>query len=502
MDENNEVIERRSGKIRSWFKDPYNIALICIMALALAIRLYFFFVTKSQPLWWDEAEYMLKANNFAFGTPDTGWFSLRPILFPAIAAFFLKIGAGETLIRFVWVILSTAGIYLIYFIGKELFNKKVGLIAALASLTFYLDLFYSTRLLVDLPQVFFVLLGMALFVKYFFNDGKKKLVWWILPVLIIGVLIRFTVGLEIIILLVFLLIALGLKLFKKTEWYWSILFAFILFIPYMIYSWFVYHNPLFFLTTFSQGAATRLAADTPFHVFMQYINYFPYYTSLILFIIFLIGFILVIFLFLIRYDQIRNSKESQKYLLLLLWIIIPLIYFGFFVNHFEDRYIFMVFPAVFIIAGFGINYLVNLIKGYKKLAYIIIILLLVFSSYQMFSNSDSLIKSKVSSYDSLKYGGLWIKDNSNRTDTIISSAVPEITYYSQRATYPFSDNESSLVSLINQTHPKYLILTIWERSPDWAYQWPDKNQDKLKVVQAYFTDPEKTKASLVIYQFI
>lgn len=495
-------VEKRIDKVKHWFKDRENLILFSILAIAFGIRLYFFFVTKNQPLWWDEAEYMLKAKSIAFGTSTTGWFSYRPVLFSLISALFFKIGLGEKFIRFLFVIMSTVGVYLVYNIGKNMFTKKVGLIAAFVATFLYLDLFYTSRLLVDMPQVFFVLLGMALFVKYFFNGGSKKLVWWILPLLVIGALIRFTVGIEVIVLLIFLLAVKGISLLKDKEWYISLGIGVLLFIPYMIYSWISYHNPLHIFTIFSQGEATRSAMDTPLRVFMQYIQYSPSYVHMILYCIFLIGLVFMLFSLFIRYGKIRESKDANKYLLLLLWIIVPLIYFGFFVNHFEDRYIFMVFPAVFIIIGWIIDYFSEYAKKYKNIFTIVVILLLAFSASQMFIHSNDLIHGKVSSYDSLGYSGLWIKQNSNIGDSVYSSGVPQNTYYSERATYPYPDNESDFLKQINEKKPRYMILSVWEKSPDWAYTWPDKNADKVKIAQAYFFDAEKKQASVAIYEFI
>ena len=168
-----ELWEARKERAKSWLKDPYNLALIGILVFAFGIRLYYFFLTKGQTLWWDEAEYMLKAKNIAFGTPDTGWFSLRPVMFPLIAALFLKVGFGEIGLRFLFMLLSLSSLILLFYIGKELANKKIALIAVFLMSVFYLDLFYTNRLLVDMPQVFFVLLGTLFFIRYFFKNDKK-----------------------------------------------------------------------------------------------------------------------------------------------------------------------------------------------------------------------------------------------------------------------------------------------------------------------------------------
>ena len=179
-------IEEKKRKIVLWLKNPYNLGFLAIILAAIIIRLYYFFLTKNQPLWWDEAEYMLKAKSIALGTPDTGWWYGRPILFPLISSIFFKLGLGEIGIRFIWLIMSVFNVCLIYFLGRELFNKRVGLIASALMSVSYIELFYSNRMLVNLPEVFFTLVAFILFVKVEFSNQNKKLIRWILPLLMIG----------------------------------------------------------------------------------------------------------------------------------------------------------------------------------------------------------------------------------------------------------------------------------------------------------------------------
>jgi len=54
---NHGGIEERKSKVLDWFKDKNNRILIGILIFAFAIRLYYFIMTKSQPLWWDELCY-------------------------------------------------------------------------------------------------------------------------------------------------------------------------------------------------------------------------------------------------------------------------------------------------------------------------------------------------------------------------------------------------------------------------------------------------------------
>ncbi|VVB80292.1 Dolichyl-phosphate-mannose-protein mannosyltransferase [uncultured archaeon] len=464
-------------KVKKWLKDPQNLVLIGILLLALVLRLYYFFLTTNQPLWWDESEYMLKAKSFAFGTPDTGWWYGRPILFSVISSFFFKVGLGELGIRFLWVLVSLATVYLVFYLGKTLFNKKIGLIAALLASLSYIDLFYTLRLLVNLPEVFFALLAYALFVKVEFGQGSKKLIWAIIPIILIGVLIRFTVGLTIIVLLVFLLSIKGLKLLKEKEWYISILIGLLLFLPYGIYSWIKYGNPVYVIMSVLVGSTgQRAVGDTPFKIFIDYIKYLPSYTQIVLFIFFIIGLVVILFNLVILFDKIKSESSQKKNLFIIIAFLIPLIYFGFFVNHFEDRYLSLALPFIFIITAYGLFLAYNFIKIHinKIIALVFILGILLFGCYSMYTNSNAIITDKINSYSDLRDTGIWIKTNSLPTDAIISAAVPELTYYSERPTYHHADNLTGELSLITEKNVKFLVITSWEKSPDWTYEFFSK----------------------------
>jgi len=63
IEKSDEKLEQRKTKIKSWLKNPYNLALVGLLIIAFAVRLYYFSITKDQAVWWDEAEYLLKAKN-------------------------------------------------------------------------------------------------------------------------------------------------------------------------------------------------------------------------------------------------------------------------------------------------------------------------------------------------------------------------------------------------------------------------------------------------------
>ena len=83
-----------------------------VMATTTAVRVYYVFLTAHQPVWWDEAEYLVKAKALALGTPDTGFWAGRPPLMSLLLSGVFAIGLGELTIRVLLLAASQASVYL------------------------------------------------------------------------------------------------------------------------------------------------------------------------------------------------------------------------------------------------------------------------------------------------------------------------------------------------------------------------------------------------------
>ncbi len=140
------------------------------MLLALGLRLVFFTGTSTS----DDLNYIQYAHQVTEGTFHVGidHFSFRlGIIYPT-ALFFTIFGASEFTGNLIVLLLSLAGIVLLFLIGREIFGAPVGITAALLLAIFPLDVFYATRLLPEIPSAFF----MALTV-FFFLRGEKQGEW-------------------------------------------------------------------------------------------------------------------------------------------------------------------------------------------------------------------------------------------------------------------------------------------------------------------------------------
>ena len=117
-------------KIRSWLK------------------LYYFFKLGNQPIWWDEGDYLSIPRVWQVALPEKpewwGHFTgIRPLLLPVIWFLIMEIGLGEATMRFFTILIpSIITVYLVYAVGRDLYNKKIGLISAFIMSVYWVHFFY------------------------------------------------------------------------------------------------------------------------------------------------------------------------------------------------------------------------------------------------------------------------------------------------------------------------------------------------------------------------
>jgi hypothetical protein len=116
------------------------------LVLVIGVRAYYLVLARDQPVWWDEAEYLIKARALALGTPDTGFFSGRPLLLSLVMAAIYAVGLGELTIRVGLAMVSTATIYMTYRVSLRIVDQSAAIVTAALFSMFYLQLFYTNRI--------------------------------------------------------------------------------------------------------------------------------------------------------------------------------------------------------------------------------------------------------------------------------------------------------------------------------------------------------------------
>ncbi len=363
-------------------------------------------------------------------------------------------------------VLAALGIPLVYLLGRDLYDWRPGLIAAVVYAASPEHLMESHKLHIDpiLPTVWLLVAVLG----YRMLDGRSS--WY--AVLTgaftgIAVLSKFTslVLLPLLILLLFLdhaerqdwdlslngFITTALSLvYDRRLWQYTTGFITVL-APYLLWSYTTYGHPLY---PFIQGAELSGAAQP----FLTYINGYsafialPFYLGLLLFL-----------------PQLRRIADRDIYYPLL-FVIVLYVPLQFMIANKELRYLLPVVPFLALMIGRGLNQVRR--WDQRVLAPLVLVLLLASTMYlphmaglyvEMAATGQTTIKEPTTpTYDA----AMWMKRNTPEDALLYTNYEwPVLAYYSERPihlmpmTQPFQNEISTYM-----THPGYVFLT--ERAPD------------------------------------
>ena len=412
------------------------------------------------------------------------------------------------IMRLVPFVSSIVAIILTYLIGKELYNKHVGLIAALMLSSFWSFTFFSYRLLVDVPVATLWLLGVWLFVKGY--DHKKKWALWLcIPVIVLAFLMKFTGALLGFILIAYLLVTDKLKPLKNKDLWISLGLGVLAALPFLIYEIKKFGHPFAFYVSAIGGRAE--SPRSLWQTLMDYINTtFPHvhYAFLTLFII---GIALLLIELTIGFDLLWKNKEKKlkSNLLVLLTFLIPFLYivsigYG---TYIEERYLFLMYPFMFIIAGKGLMSIFDHVKRYNKaIAIAIVVAFLAIGFYQNMIHTNKVIDEKSMSFIQVKQAGQWIKEHSSPEDKIYSyHTQAELQYAAVREVRGIPGNSpEELIEAMKKDKPKYIVMNIFANinaANEWKIVFPYINQHIFKPEISYrpFIDEEQKIPILTVF---
>jgi hypothetical protein len=521
MPESEKLEEKKKQRLKEWLSDRSNLALIGIMIFAFIVRLYYYFLTKNQPLWWDESGYMAAAKSYA-GIGHYQLEALRLPGFPLLASLLFRIGlTSEPLMRFVLLFIpAMLLIFLIYKMIKEMYpDKRIALISTAIITVLWENLFYSNRFQTENFSLIFEFLAIFILFKAYL---KKENVWfitskyslvWVALLSIISILFRPGSVMFVPALFLFIVLLNKSAVFTRKGLIISsclVVAAIIsvIFVPKIAGAFLGYYNP------------KNPIAWNSLHVFYGFYQSAISWLPSLFFWAFLFGIFLLILDFSISFGKLKQIAVNGENLdfksdvfntlliasILFIFVFIMRPYTGF-----EYRWFFPLLPGMLAFTSKGVisfsQYLAGAFKN-KKFATALIVIVVVLGVYTQLVHADNIIRVKLDSYLQVKQSGLWLKDNSNPNDIIVSASVPQHAYYSERLVYNFNvngasnNNETIFTERINQLKPQYLVVSAFEPGfqPDWALAWASKHNQTATPVQAYFFDSAKTQVALIIYK--
>lgn len=146
--------------------------ILCGLILtALIVRLKFFVGVGYN----DDCAYLSLAHNVLTGINPLGysWYSVRVGTYFPTALIWKVFGISEFTDSLYYLLCSVGGVYIIYLLGKTLFNRETGLIAATLLAFFPADVTYSTQIGPNIPLCVMFSLSLLLYIKAYKQENYK-----------------------------------------------------------------------------------------------------------------------------------------------------------------------------------------------------------------------------------------------------------------------------------------------------------------------------------------
>jgi len=334
--------------------------LFPIFLLAIISLLLIFFQLGTPSLWQgDEGIYaeiareMLESGDLI--TPHYNYvprFDKPPLYFWLTALIYPFFGFASFAVRFWPAIFGLATVFLVFFLGKKIWNSKVGLCSALIFLTSFQNVVQSRVAVMDTMLTFWFLLSIYLFLHWY--DSKKWCYFYYAAIAMgFATLTKGPIGFLFpgLVLVISLIVRKELNLLFNKRIILAILIFFIVTLPWYIAVYMA--NGMSFISDFFcyqniaryTKAIEQHGAPWYFYFLVVLFGFFPWVTFLLFPIIELIK--KTIFL-------IRGNSKTKEYpfaiLFLAIWTFFVFIFFSFSQSKLPG-YVFPIFPVLSLFVG-------------------------------------------------------------------------------------------------------------------------------------------------------
>jgi len=383
-----------------------NIFLVLFILLIAGFSLRFF---STDCYYWDELVYLQHAEILSGKVDNYNEMDFRPPLLPMVISGAYVFWHNPLIANILVSVFASVSILFIYLVGKEMFDSKTGLIAAVLLAFWPIHIYFSKTLLVHTTAMFFALLFL-----FFLKKGEQRNNGWFFGLAGafagLSILTRFTY------LILIPLIGVDFLLFRKRYNLKNIFFGAggfsAIILPYLGWAYTMFGNPLYTFKTAS--------------LIVSWSTKQPWYFYLVNLWIFL-GLIGVVGLGSWISFRLKDKRMSKEEILLWSWILLPFIYLSFKLTHKEVRFLIVALVPIILISAAGINRLLKKIKN--KTFMFIFLIAAILSSFFLFIY-DPYIRTCDS--DAQKASG-WIMNNSDKDDIIYAQhEFPALAYYTNR----------------------------------------------------------------------
>ena len=382
-------------------------------------------------LWWDEVVYLSLGKSILRGEYEIepGRDSFRPMLFPFLIALSFLIN-GESLVRILTIIFSISSIIVTYFMGKKLFDVKTGLLAALIMTSFPLFIFNTNKILAEM--IFLTFTSLAVTTFYLGVEKNKNFLYLSAFFTGISILTKYFGYFLPIIYLVYILFRKKSQIFKKKEFYISIIILSLILMPQFIINTIYYRNPI---GGFFENADIYFSStEHPFYFFFAD-SWEIFGLSVILIPVGI-------------FYALKNKRSNI--ILILIYALIPFIFFSS-MPHKEPRYLVSFFPAFSCLIVFAIKKTPN---RFKTFMYVLLLVNLIFGLYL----GNEMIASEEVELNFLKEGSLYVEKITHKSEYVMSESYPYLSYYANRIAIRPPEDKENFYSLLEEYNITYVFV--------------------------------------------
>lgn len=388
-----------------------NILIILILVFALILYTYFMLHNTLSP---DEAMYAWNAKqlyeNPSLIFSEQMW-GITPPMFYIIVAVFDIFLPQEFAARLVPVLFALSGIFLIYLLGKEIKNKKLGLLAALFLTLNPWFWMISNRILLDVPLTTLAILNSYFLIKLYKTKENKFLALSIISF----ILIILTKSVGIMFLPLNIIIIFYVYFRNKIKNPLKYIIPILLTIVFTLFLFWSQISKYIKYLSLDKIKSNYLIINNIFDVLFGYV---PSQLYLLLYLAAIVFFIALIYL-------IIKSNQRFVYYFLLLWIASVFIFRLFFGSSDIVRYVLPALPALLLLILLVLYELLTKIE----IKYIYIILLIAIISIPLLLQGAQINKFTSYSKTGFREAGTWLKENVDPDNSIIYAGSPFQTQY-------------------------------------------------------------------------
>ena len=421
---------------KNWVKILFMIVLVASIIFRFGLLHIF------KGLWWDEAVYLSLGRDILRGkySIDGDMETFRPPLFPFINALGHILG-GEYVTRIIVLIFSILGMITTLYLGKSLYDKEIGFLAAVFVAASPLYLFFGQKILTE--SIFVTFSSVALLTFYLGVEKNRKYLYLTSIFTALSCLTKYFGFYLLFFYILYVIFRKKIKIIKKKE-FWISVILFLLFLsPIFVIGMVYYKNPVGGIL--KNILIYQTASKEPYYIYItNSIEIFGLSALLIPFGIFW---------------MLRDRKASNT--LILISCILPFLIFSFVMQHRETRYLVSFLPIFGCVFGFTVKKLV------KKTRSIIIIIVVLFLAYSFYLGYEKVSMDR-NSGEALKNGSLFIGELTEKEEYIMSESYPYISYYADRNVIIPPDTKEKFYRDLNEYKIRYVLINLFEPgNPDY-----------------------------------